>query len=225
MLQKIKQLFRINWYRTLQLNFRLLPISQARRLPVVVCGPLRVESLVGTLQLPTNAGFGTLMIGTYHETYKAEAGKAQLTLKGKWHIQGRVRIGVDCCLYIAQSAELTMGDGCYIGRDSQFHCFGQTYFGNRVRAGEIYVTDSASHFIVVDGVQKPLVGKITVGSDTYISSKVLLLKGTVIPPASVIGAGAVCTRDFVDAEGRENVRELFIVGSPAYVKSRGVHAE
>ena len=54
--------FRTNWLATLKLNLKLLPWHQARRLPIVVEGPLRIEIGEGArVVLPDDAPKGTVI--------------------------------------------------------------------------------------------------------------------------------------------------------------------
>ena len=115
--------FRTNWLATLKLNLKLLPWHQARRLPIVVDGPLRIEiGEEARVILPDDATKGTITLGSRHETYKAEAGKAQFSIFGTWEVRGKIRIGIDSCLYIHRGATLTSGKDVYVARDSQIEC-------------------------------------------------------------------------------------------------------
>ena len=218
MKQTIKNLFRINWWATLRLNFGLLPWCDARRLPIIVYGKLRMETCGGALQLPTHAPRATVVIGSHHETYVASGGRAQLSLHGTWKVEGRICIGVDSCLYIGQGATLTTGGGCFIARDSQIHCFHQISIGQGVKAGEVYITDSAAHTIVRGGNPSPMLGEVKVGNRCYLGFRTMLLKGCVLPPDSVVGSGAVCTRDY----STQGTSGLFLTGCPATIKEREV---
>lgn len=171
--------------------------------------------------MPPQASFGTVYIGSRHETYVASAGKAQLSLGGCWKVHGRIRIGVDSCIYVHKNALLETGDGCFLSRDTQIHCFRHIVLGDKVRAGEIYVVDTAAHPIRRSGRLLPMTGSVRVGEGCYLGFRVMLLKGCVLPPWSVVGSGAVCARDYTGA----GERNLFLAGCPAEVKDKDTWAE
>jgi len=210
----------MNLLATLRINFRLLRWRQALRLPVVVEGPLRMEiGREARLILPAEAGYGTIVIGSRHETYKAAAGKTQFTLLGTWRADGRLRLGIDSCLYVHRGATLQTGDGIYIARDSQIECAESVTIGNHVLAGEIYVCDSAGHQVLHRGVEQPMTRPIHISEGCYFGFRTMVLRGATIPPHCVIGSGAVCTRDYVQDHPEGH---LLLTGVPAEVKATDV---
>lgn len=210
----------MNLLATLRLNFRLLPLRQALRLPIVVEGPLRLDiGREARLILPDDAARGTVVIGSRHETYKAQAGCAQFSLFGTWQVDGRVRIGTDSCLYIHSGATFHTGADVFIARNSQIECVQQVTLGQRVLTGEIYICDTAAHRVTHAGVEPPMTRPIVVGDDCYFGFRTQLLRGAVIPPCSVVGSGAVCTRDYAQLHPSGHI---LLCGVPAEVKATDV---
>ena len=212
--------FRTNWLATLKLNLKLLPWHQACRLPIVVEGPLRIEiGEEARVVLPDDATKGMIVLGSRHETYKAEAGKAQFSIFGTWEVRGKIRIGLDSCLYIHRGATLNTGRDVFVARDSQIECAERVVIGDNVLAGEIYICDSAGHSVShgedVQSMTKPIV----IGDGCYFGFRTMVLRGAVIPSHCVIGSGAVCTRDY-GAEHPEG--HLLLTGVPAEVKATDV---
>lgn len=210
----------MNILATLRLNFRLLPFRQACRLPIVVEGPLRLDlGPDAKLVLPADAKRGTVVIGSRHETYKASSGKTQFSFFGTWIVDGRVRIGIDSCLYIHPNATFHTGADVFIARDSQIECAEAITLGNQVLAGEIYLCDTAGHTVSHHGKTLPMTRPIHIAEGCYFGFRTQVLRGAVIPPHCVIGSGAVCTRDFAQEypEGH-----LLLTGVPAEVKATDV---
>lgn len=210
----------MNLLATLKLNLKLLPLRQAFRFPIWVEGPLRVE--IGPrahLVLPTCAGKATVVIGSKHETYKAGAGKGQFSLFGTWNVGGKVRIGVDSCLYIHDGANFTTGKEVYIARDSQIECACQVSLGDHVLMGETYICDSSAHPVMHGQELQPMTRPISIAEGCYFGFRTMVLRGTHIPPNCVIGSGAVCTRDYATAHPDGH---LLLMGVPAEVKATDV---
>ena len=215
-----ESIFRTNWLATLKLNLKLLPWHQARRLPIVVEGPLRIEiGEEARIVLPNEAAKATITLGSRHETYKAEAGKAQFSIFGTWEVRGRIHIGIDSCLYIHHGATLITGRDVFVARDSQIECAERVVIGDNVLAGEIYICDNAGHSVAHGKDVQPMTKPITIGDGCYFGFRTMVLRGAVIPPHSVIGSGAVCTRDY-SAEHPEG--HLLLTGVPAEVKASDV---
>lgn len=210
---KLRNLIRLNWWATMRLNYCAGGLSTLFRMPVKVYGKLRLD-LRGKLILPENAQRNTLIIGSEHEDYTATARRAQLSLFGTWKIGGCVRIGIDSYVGIAKGALLEMQGNCFIGRDTQIHCFNHISFGEDVFAGELYVTDSDAHSIIKEGKRHEMYGEVTIGKGTYLGFRTILLKGTNIPPFSVVASGAVCCKNY-RAHGHE---KLLLAGVPACIK-------
>lgn len=169
--------------------------------------------------LPEDAGRGTVVIGSRHETYKASAGRGQFSIYGTWQVRGRVRIGVDSCLYIHPDATFTTGRDVFIARDSQIECAQSVTLGNNVLAGEIYITDHSGHPVSHQGVVQPLTKSISIADGCYFGFRTQVLRGAVIPPHSVIASGAVCTRDYA---ATHPAGHLLLAGVPAQVRATDV---
>ena len=205
---------------TLLLNLRLLPLRQALRLPIVVEGSMRIEIGKGArLILPPDAARGTIILGSRHETYKAASGRGQFSLHGTWQVRGRIRIGVDSCLYIHRGGTLTTGDGVYIARDSQVECAHEVTIGNQVLAGEIYICDNSGHPVTHGTEPQPMCRPLHIADGCYFGYRTMVLRGASIPPHSVIGSGAVCTRDYTSAHPSGH---LLLTGVPADVRATDV---
>lgn len=210
---KLRNLLRLNWIATARLNYHAGGLSAVLRMPVKVYGRLKLN-LKGKLVLPNNAHRNTLIIGSEHEDYTATAHRAQLNLYGTWHIRGIVRLGTDSFVGIEEGALLEMQGDCFLGRDTQIHCFNHIIFGKQVYAGELYATDSDAHPIIKDGKQQEMYGNVTIGEGTYLGFRTMLLKGTYVPPYSVVASGAVCCKDYRTL-GKE---KLLLAGVPANIK-------
>ncbi|MBP3710981.1 MAG: hypothetical protein IJ219_00260 [Bacteroidaceae bacterium] len=216
---KLRTILRTNWLATFRLNYNAGGWRAVMRMPIKVYGPLKLN-IRGKIVLPKNAQRNTLVINSEHEDYTATAGKAELNIQGTWKVNGFLRIGPDACIAIEEDALLETGTGTYLGRDTQIHCSHHISIGKGVFAGETYICDSAIHQIVSAEGTKPMLGKVIIGDDTYLGFRAILLKGTSIPPRSVVGSGAVCTSDF----SKHGTEKLFICGNPAVVKATDVTA-
>lgn len=190
------------------------------QMPIRVYGSLKL-SLGGKIILPSGSRKNTVIINSCHEDYTAPSGKAELNIQGTWKLGGSLHVGPDGCIAVAEGALLETGADTYLGRDTQIHCYRHVSIGNGVFAGEMYICDSTIHQVLSADAEKPMHGEVIIGDGVYLGFRTTLLKGTVIPPLSVVGSGAVCTSDF----SKDGVEQLLICGNPAVVKAQGVTAK
>ena len=217
---KFSSLLHTNWTATLRLNYNAGGWKAVMRMPIKVYGPLKLY-LRGKILLSPESPRNTIVINAEHEDYTASSGKAELNIQGTWQANGFLRIGPDSCIAIEKGAQLDTGANTYLGRDTQIHCYHHVSIGNGVFAGEMYICDSSIHQVTSAGTEKPMLGDVIIGDGTYLGFRTILLKGTVIPPYSVVGSGSICTSDF----GKQGAEKLFICGNPAVVKAKDVTAK
>lgn len=217
---KHHSLLHTNWTATFRLNYNAGGWKAVMRMPIKVYGPLKL-SLRGNIILPQNSPRNTVVINSEHEDYTAASGKAELNIQGTWKLGGFLRIGPDSCIAIEKDALLETGANTYLGRDTQIHCYHHINIGSNIFAGEMYLCDSTVHQVFSSGNAKPMLGEVRIGDGTYLGFRTILLKGTVIPPDSVVGSGAVCSSDY----SKNGVEKLFICGNPANVKAKEITAK
>ena len=217
---KLRYLLRTNWLATFRLNLNAGGWKAVMRLPIKVYGPLKL-SLRGRILLPQDAPRNTVVINSEHEDYTALSGKSELNIQGTWKVGGFLRIGPDSCIAIEKDALLETGANTYLGRDTQIHCSHHISIGSGVFAGVMYLCDRSVHPIVSAGKAKPILGEVLIGEGTYLGFRTILLKGTIIPPRSVVGSGSVCSSDY----SKLGSEKLFLCGNPAEVKAKDVTAE
>ena len=217
---KLCSILHTNWLATLRLNHHAGGWKAVVRMPIRVYGSLKL-SLKGDIILPRGARKNMIIINSCHEDYTASSGRSELNLQGTWKLGGPLRLGPDSCVAIDKDALLETGADIHLGRDTQIHCYHHVSIGKGVFAGEMYVCDSAIHQIVSSCEEKPVHGEVVIGEGVYLGFRTVVLKGTVIPPRSLVGSGAVCTGDY----SKDGAEKLFICGNPAVVKAQGVTAK
>ena len=217
---KLINLLRTNWVATCRLNYNAGGWSFVVRMPIRVYGKLKL-TLKGKVVLPTDAMRNTVIINADFEDYTASSGKAEVRILGTWKIGGFLRIGPDSCISVHDGASLTFGNNIYIARDVRILCCNHIEIGSNVLVGCKCITDSTHHPIIKDEVEQPMLGEVVVGDDVYLSYDSLLLKGTVIPPGSIVGSSSVCTSDY----SKSGAEKLLICGCPAKVKATNVTAK
>lgn len=116
-------------------------------------------------------------------------------IKGKWIIKGSTShvIGVGAIVIIGKGASLEMGDNLSIGNNSRIYCSKRVTIGNEnLWSHYNVVRDNDGHSIRDDkGCILNQNKEVVIGDHVWIGFGCSILKGTVIPDNSVIGANSL----------------------------------
>ena len=211
----IRNIFRLNWPATIRMNYNAGGLKAVCRMPIKVYGKLRLR-LGGRIVLPPGAIRNTLVIGEEYEDYTASAGKAQVSIQGEWHVEGIVRVGVDCFIGVEEGGRLEMGDGVLIGRDSEIHCLNHIRIGGHTWSTAFYACDSTVHQLTIDGQALPIHGEIVIGEGCRFNHS-LLMKGCRLPAHTIVASGSLVNKDFTP-----HGEHILIAGTPAQLKCTNI---
>ena len=212
-------LWRLNWFKTLRLNFTLLPFSQAIQFPIFVFGPLYVGSLKGKLRIEAPLKAGMIGIGQHYESRRRHAGIAQFTLLGTLVVKGRAFFGIDTEVYIGPSATLTMANYARLNSRGRLLCYSSIYIGQYVACGfESVVTDSHFHALITsEGERSETISPIYIADYNYIGHRVSVMPGTHTSPYTTIGSLSMTNKDY-----RSEGSNVLLAGVPAKVVRRNI---
>lgn len=221
-IHKLKVLSQTNWIKTLYINFKLLPFSQARHLPILVYGKCDVEiGDRGQIQLKSRAMFGSIFIGN-NDSYawgkkKSQYNKTYFSINGNVVFNGTYHfIGNGCKVYVAENACLTMGNNVYFNCDNKIICSNSITIGENTRfSWECQVMDTNFHFIVdTEGKTKRRSGQIVIGKNCWIGNRVTIQKGCVLSDYSIVASNSLVNKDF------STIHNGTFAGTPAkFIKS------
>ena len=152
-------------------------------------------------------------IDLWSERYwrKRELGRLHIEDGSSIQTQGSFSFCSGCTLCVFKGAKLTIRGNGYVSHNSQIFCSDSIIIGNNVIISEnVIIRDSDGHFI--DGTinHKPVV----IEDNVWIGTNAIVLKGVRIGMGSVIGAGAVVTKDVP--------RFSAVAGNPATIIKRNV---
>ena len=96
-----------------------------------------------------------------------------------------------------QSNRVSIGDGSFVNAGCRFDGFGQVDIGRDVFLGPEVMILTATHEIDDDGqVERvPAFKPVTIGDRCWLGARVTVLPGVTIGEGTIIGAGAVVTKD------------------------------
>ena len=141
-------------------------------------------------------------------------GGGRIVLGSDIYISGKIGIGFSRHSFTVPT--LKVGDRTFIGHDCVFAIAGQVTIGNDcLIAGGVRIQDNDGHPLdpVLRREGKAVTAEniwpVVIGSNVWIASRAVILKGVTIGDNSVVGAGAVVTKNVPS--------DSVVAGSPARV--------
>jgi len=195
----LKFYWSINWIKTLYFNFKLLPLQQASKLPVVFYGAVTFRGLKGKLVINKPLKFGMVGFGQRYELISVSKRSAQLTLNGTFIVNGHLQFGLDYMVYIGPNATLEMGHLSSLGANGKIICMDSIKFGSYARVGfESQIIDTSFHELedTITKEKKALTGPITLGNYNFIGNRVSVMKGSHTPDQCTISSSSLVNKDF-----------------------------
>ena len=213
--------WRINWFKSLWLNFRALPFKQAVRMPIIVSWNTKIKS-VGKIIFPGKVHPAMLIMGIIRlpslETYREPT---IFTNKGTFIVNGNVKLHPGVKLSIYRDATMSVGNRVGFGANMKVVCTNSITIGNDVRVSwfsQIFDTDFHFLYNIEKDKYYPNKKPITIGNNVFIGNNCTIAKGTVLPDGCVVSCVSKVAGDF-SKEG-EN---LLISGNPAVIIKKGVN--
>jgi acetyltransferase-like isoleucine patch superfamily enzyme len=117
---------------------------------------------------------------------------------------GRLEIGDDVILrsvnvpvelVVEAGAVVEVGDGCHIEYGTSIAASGSIRLGERVHVGPYVMIIDSEYHEVYDRAARPAPRPVTIHDDVWIGAKASVLPGVTIGRGSIVGAGAVVTKD------------------------------
>jgi len=202
--------------KSFYVNFRLLPFFQAIRLPIIVSNKTKLRSLSGKVHLK-NIKTGMIRIGfagTDMMDYAYE--RTILKITGDVFFNGKTKIGVGAKIMI--SGKLVVGNNFAITGNAIIICAKEIIIGeNTMIAWQSILMDTDQHKIYnknndVINLDK----KIIIGDNVWIGAKSFILKGSVIPNGTIIGANTIISKKF-------EIEKTILAGNPARIIKKDIH--
>lgn len=206
--------------KTLYFNFRVLPFSEALKLPFRISYNTKIDNVrKGVITI--NAPLKSRMISIGRGGVKGVVGKrtsyirfgqakdSKIIFNGNAFFSEGTLISVD-------RGTLIFGKDFRTSNDFYISCNKKIVFGNDVLVGwSVKILDSDNHTIFASGKEKPSSKEIEIGNHVWIASYADILKGTKVKDNCVVAYRALLTK----AYDEENA---LIGGSPAKIIEKNI---
>lgn len=190
-----------NWFNlleTLFVNFYFLPFKQAIKLPIWIYGNVRFIKLNGTIRIETDViKTKMIIINRTNESPSNSCSNTEIILnKGTLTFKGEAQIGCGCRILVYSDGEIIFGKNFKMNNQNTLSSSNKLQFDNMVVLGhqnQIYNTDFhfyASNEGYVHNSSKP----VLIGAYTFISNRVTITKGVVLPPYTIVSANSLVNK-------------------------------
>lgn len=211
--------------KIIYINFKVFPIKQAIRLPILCSYNLKIGKLSkNSIKIPNQispfmikmnweTGSEGINIGAGSKGYLHIAEGSSIIFRGKATMAAGVSIRID-------SGELIIGSNFFCNKHCNISCMTSVMIGDNSLFGwNVVIRDSDGHSITdmnnSGGAINPP-GGVFIGEHVWIASHVTILKGSSIATNSVVGYNSCVTRQFI----QEN---CIIAGYPAKIIKENIN--
>lgn len=214
----ITKLLRHNWIASIYLNFRMLPLRQAIKLPLDIYYNVRFDNLSGKIKLDADRVYrGMVKIGSQGSDMFQRKG-CILSIEGTLKIKGTCVFGCSNTLKIRKGGVVVLGSETIFGAENLIYCEKSMIFGDGfLSSWKCQFMDSDTHQITDTET-----GKITtstkdvfIGKHCWIGNHVIVNKGVRLCDNTIVASRSLLTKDF-SSEGEYCV----LAGIPAKVIQR-----
>ncbi len=218
---KLYFVFSINWTKTLYFNFKMLPFNQAKILPIVFYGPIKLTQLNGEVLINCEVKSFMCRFGANLEIIKARIGISEIRIDGTFIINGSFETGNDFNLQILNRAIFSIGNGSYLGSQTKIICTNKITVGHGFRFGyESQMTDSNYHYTIdlETNTINRYNGEVLIGDYCWVGNRTTVMKGTITPDFLIVASNSLLNKDYTQFIPQKSL----IGGSPARLLRKNI---
>lgn len=206
---------RLNVYKTLYYNFKMLPFKQAIKLPFFLYGKVYLGNLSGDVVINAPIKTGMIRVGyKWFDLWPTSFLPTQIHVKGIIEFKGAAVISGGANVNVqSREGHLIIGKDVLIGGGTVCKCMENIVIGDWSRiTGNCTIMDCNMHFVknIDTGVVANYKAPIKIGESCWINAGSIITKGAVVPDYSISARNAYLSKDY-----SEFGSNLFLVGSPA----------
>lgn len=184
--------------KTIWINFKVLGLKQALRLPILISRKVRVvEIYKHSIVLPDKVKTFLIKIGIEGSEGVAHEQKGCLVLGKNSKIVFNGKASLSKGILIRCSGKIVFGKNFYSNHNLSLICSQNISFGDDCVLGwNIHIRDCDGHPIYQNGVRTNYNESVNIGNHVWIGQDVKVLKGAKIPSDCVIAMNSCVTKKF-----------------------------
>lgn len=210
---------RINFFKTVYINFMMFDYEIAKKMPIIIYGPCRINSTKGSIIIDGQVQKGMLRIGEA-DNVRSYYSKSYLDFRGKMTISHGIIIRRGIKLSVAEKGHLVIGKHSLVSDNCTIICYDSIQIGKSTSIGsDTILMDTDFHYIINTETLKIKRNKsrIIIGDNNWVGAMCTIKKGTITPKGTIVaGPYSMTSKDYSDI-GENNI----IAGSPAVVIRQG----
>jgi len=217
---ELKRAIKINWIYSLYFNFHYLPFRQAIKLPIVLFRPkllkCKGEVILGSDIIKT----GMIQLGEHLVSLYPQKGMVWENHGGRIIFNGSCIIGGSSAISIGEKGICSFGDNFRATSGLKLTSHHSVHFGENVLvAWDVIVMDTSFHRMKDrDGNFKSKgYAPIHIGKNNWITTRCMILSGTITPDYCTIGAGCILNKDYSGFP-----THILLAGNPVELKASNV---
>lgn len=212
---------KINLFKTLYFNFKVLPFKQAIKFPIHFYGKVEFANLKGGFVVDCKeVKFGMIVFGGKHEIVVSSNVPTRIYNSGKIIFNGEAKFARGINIMVRKNGELSIGNNFSIGSLSKIICFRKIIFNENVLISwEVQIFDTDFHFIISEEKIADNCGEVIVSDSVWIGSRCTILKNTILPDNAIVGSDSLCSGNYFSKYGNS----ILLVGTPAKVLKKNVY--
>ena len=199
MINRLKHFLSINWYKTVQINFKAFAFKEASVLPIIIYRGFKIMQFNGKIILNTKAKFGLIGFGQSYEIFKLKRNCGEAVINGLLEVNGKVQFGLDTKLYVKDEAILKLGHINSFASRTEIICFKSISIGSWVQFGnDCLITDTNFHELkdLSTKTKLPMNKDIVIGSYNFIGARSTIKGNAKTPDNCLIGTNSLLNKDY-----------------------------
>lgn len=188
-------------FKTIYLNFRVLPFKQAMYLPIYCYGHLCFRNLLGKIVINSSKiEKGMIKIGLNMAGYTSLS-PVWMNLESNSRIicNGKLNISQGCSLTMGKNAIMEFGPNVNLGDNVKIICF------KHIRIGEMtgvtwdcQIMDYNSHFVedTNTGMISNIKKEVWIGEYCWICNRTTIMPGTKLPNRIIVSSNSLLNKDY-----------------------------
>lgn len=218
---KLAILKQVSLVKTIYFNFKMFPLRLALKFPVFIGHYTKFVSLRGGIHINSVESTGMIRFG-FGDVGIIDKKNVRtiIELNGIAIFGGIANFGSGSRISIGEKGVLKIGNRFNISANSTIICFDSIVLENDVLfSWDILMMDTDFHETIntiTKKINSGITRPIKIGANTWIGTRCVILKGTVIPANTIVGAGSLLNKKY------DILENCLLAGNPAIVKAQNI---
>lgn len=211
-----------NIIKTISVNYRLLPIRQAIRLPLFVYGKFLLRQSDGRIIINGDVRPGMIKIGRHDRYPETHRPQTIWVINGDLEFNGKMSFFHGSYIMVAHHAKLVFGQGDHpaCGANLRIMCFDSIVIEDAHITWDCQIMDSSFHYI--ESVEEKTINSLTrpvrLGKHVWVGNRTTISAGAVIPDETIIASHSLVNKNYTSIGPN-----CLIGGIPSLVLKTGIH--